>query len=100
MKQERTEGRKPEIQFLSVGGLPQWFGWIGVFLCYLAVGNAYADDYFDRITVASNGRLTRFDRDRITIYTDSIPFDAGDLRGSIESIAIAMGEENRRETAV
>ena len=92
MKQERTEGRKPEIQFLSVGGLPQWFGWIGVFLCYLAVGNAYADDYFDRITVASNGRLTRFDRDRITIYTDSIPFDAG-IYGEALSQSLSLWEK-------
>ena len=77
MRQEKKEGRKSVPQSLSIGGLSRLLSWIGLFLCYLAAGNAYADDYFDRITVASNGRLTRFDRDRITVYTDAIPFEAG-----------------------
>ena len=77
MRQEKKEGRKSVPQSLSIGGLSRLLSWIGLFLCYLAVGNAYTNDYFDRITVASNGRLTRFDRDRITVYTDAIPFEAG-----------------------
>ena len=77
MRQEKKEGRKSVPQSLSIGGLSRLLSWIGLFLCYLAAGNAYADDYFDRITVASNGRLTRFDRDRITVYTDAIPFETG-----------------------
>ena len=75
-----SQGKKVRIKFnlqsMSIGRLSQLFSWIGLFLCYLAVGNAYTDDYFDRVTVASNGRLTRFDRDRITVYTDPIPFEA------------------------
>ena len=77
MKQEKKEDRKPDFQSVSASSLGRVFIWIGLFLCYLAVGNAYTDDYFDRITVASNGRLTRFDRDRITVYTDAIPFESG-----------------------
>ena len=77
MRQEKKEGRKSVPQSLSIGGLSRLLSWIGLFLCYLAVGNAYTNDYFDRITVASNGRLTRFDRDSITVYTDAIPFEAG-----------------------
>ena len=80
MRQEKKEGRKSVPQSLSIGGLSRLLSWIGLFLCYLAVDNAYADDYFDRITVASNGRLTRFDRDSITVYTDTIPFEAGFTR--------------------
>ena len=77
MRQKKKEDRRLNLQSLSIGSLPQLFSWIGLFLCYLTVGNAYTDDYFDRITVASNGRLTRFDRDRITVYSDTIPFEAG-----------------------
>ncbi len=77
MRKEKIEDRKPEIPFLSIGRLSQWFGWICLFLCYSAAKTAYTDDYFDRVTVASNGRLTRFDRDRITVYTDTIPFESG-----------------------
>ena len=77
MRQEKRAARKLNFQFLSFGSLSRFFNWIGLFLCYLAVGNVYADDYFDRITVASNGRLTRFDRDRITVYTDTPPFESG-----------------------
>ena len=76
MRQEKKEGRRSVRQSLSIGGLSRLLSWIGLFLCYLGVGNAYADDYFDRITVASNGRLTRFDRDTITVYTDTVPFEA------------------------
>ena len=75
MRQEKKEGRKPEIQSLSISGLLRWFGWIGLLLCFMAAVNASADDYFNRITVASNGRLTRFNRDRITVYTDTPPFE-------------------------
>ena len=92
MRQEKTESRKPEIQFLSVGGLLQWFGWIGVFLCYLDVGTAYTDDYFDRITVASNGRLTRFDRDRIMVYTDNIPFEADSYQEAL-NLSLSLWEK-------
>ena len=40
--------------FPSIGGLSRLLSWIGLFLCYIvtdtiAAGNAYADDYFDRI---------------------------------------------------
>ena len=77
MRQKEKVGKKLNLQSLSIGSLSQLLSWIGLFLCYVAVGNAYADDYFDRITVASNGRLTRFDRDRITVYTDTIPIESG-----------------------
>ena len=76
MKQEKKEDRKLDLQSLPIRSLSRFFSWIGLFLCSLAAGNAYADDYFDRITVASNGRLTRFDRDRITVYTDTPPFES------------------------
>ena len=76
MRQEKKEGRRSVRQSSSISGLSRLLSWIGLFLCYLGVGNAYADDYFDRITVASNGRLTRFDRDTITVYTDTVPFEA------------------------
>ena len=76
MRQEKKEGRRSVRQSSSISGLSRLLSWIGLFLCYLGVGNAYADDYFDRITVASNGRLTRFDRDTVTVYTDTVPFEA------------------------
>ncbi len=45
-----------------------------VSVVYILIGNAVgADDYFDRITTASNGRLTRFDRASISVYTEAIP---------------------------
>ena len=89
MKQQKKDDRKINLQSLSVGSLSQLFGWIGLFLCHLAVGTAYADDYFDRITVASNGRLTRFDRDRIRVYTDTPPFEASDYKETLsESLAL------------
>ena len=56
---------------------------MGLFLCYIAVANAYAGDYFDRITVASNGRLTRFDRDRIMVYVDTPPFESSDYKETL-----------------
>ena len=44
-------------------------------MCIL-VGNALcAHNYFDRITTASNGRLTRFDRESISVYTEPIPLE-------------------------
>ena len=76
MRQGKKVGMKFNFQPISIGSLSQLFSWMGLFLCYFGVGNAYTDDYFDRVTVASNGRLTRFDRDRITVYTDTIPFEA------------------------
>ena len=76
MRQEKKQGRRSVRQSSSISGSSRLLSWIGLFLCYLGVGNAYADDYFDRITVASNGRLTRFDRDTITVYTDTVPFEA------------------------
>ena len=77
MRQKKKVGKKLNLQSTPIGSLFRLLSWIGLFLCYLAVANAYADDYFDRITVASNGRLTRFDRDRITVYTDTIPIESG-----------------------
>ena len=75
MREKQKPGGKLYLQPLFIGSLCRLFSWICLFLCYLAVDTAHADDYFDRITVASNGRLTRFDRDRITVYTDTIPFE-------------------------
>ena len=80
MKLEKTEDRKLNLQSLWIGSLSRLVSWIGLFLCYLSVGNAYADDYFDRITVASNGRLTRFDRERITVYVEAPPLEASDYK--------------------
>ena len=80
MKLEKTEDRKLNLQSLWIGSLSRLVSWIGLFLCYLSVGNAYADDYFDRITVASNGRLTRFDRERITVYAETPPLEASDYK--------------------
>ena len=57
MKQEKKEDRKLDLQSLPIRSASRFFSWIGLFLCSLAVGNAYAEDYFDRITVASNGRF-------------------------------------------
>lgn len=75
MRQKKKEGRKPRIQPVSIGESSRLFGCIGLLLCFITVVGASAD-YFDKITVASNGRLTRFDSDRITVYTDAIPFEA------------------------
>lgn len=75
MKQKK-EGRQSEIQSSSISGLSQLFGWIVLFLSPLAAVSADTDDYFDRITVAANGRLTRFDHRHITVYTDTLPFEA------------------------
>ncbi len=52
------------------------FGVIGGVVCIL-IGNAVcADDYFDRVTMASNGRLTRFDREVILVYREAVPLQA------------------------
>ena len=75
MGQKKKESRKPRIQSVSIGESSRLFGCIGLLLCFIAVVGASADDYFDKITVASNGRLTRFDSARITVYTDAIPFE-------------------------
>lgn len=71
------------LQSLSVDRVSHCLAWIGVFLSYLAVSTVYAEDYFDRITVASNGRLTRFDHDRITVYTDTPPLKTEDYRRAL-----------------
>ena len=83
MKQQRRDDRTLNLQSLSIRSLSQLFGWIGLFLCHLAVDTAYTDDYFDRITVASNGRLTRFEGDRIRVYTDTPPFEASDYKDTL-----------------
>lgn len=75
MSQAKIEANKYEPRSLSVDSAFRLFSWMGLLLCCLTVGKAYADNYFDRITVASNGRLTRFDRDCITVYTDTIPLE-------------------------
>ena len=80
VRQERREGRKPDVQL-------QFFGWIALVLCWLGVGSVCAADYFDKITVASNGRLTRFSGDRITVYADAIPFEA---RGYEEALSRSL----------
>ena len=83
MKQKQKEDEMLTLQSLSVDRVSQCLAWIGVFLSYLAASNTYADDYFDRVTVASNGRLTRFDHDLITVYTDTPPFEADDYRRAL-----------------
>ena len=75
MKQQKNENNKLTTRSLSINNSSQLLSWIALVLCCLTAGNSYADNYFDRITVASNGRLTRFDRDRITVYADTIPFE-------------------------
>ncbi len=76
MREKRRVGRNSSAHSLPINGLSHLFGWIGLLLCYLAVEGVCADNYFDNITAASNGRLTRFERDRITVYADTIPFEA------------------------
>ncbi|HIE26105.1 TPA: hypothetical protein EYP66_02335 [Candidatus Poribacteria bacterium] len=45
-----------------------------VYMIFLSFGiDVAADDYFNRITAASNGRLTRFTHSPITLYVGSIP---------------------------
>ena len=83
MKQTKKGGKQLEIQSLSIGELFRLRGWICLFLCCLAAGNIYADDYFDRVTVASNGRLTRFDHSRITVYADTPPFELEKYREAL-----------------
>ena len=83
MKRAKKADRKLDLQSISIGSRSQLFSWISLFLCCLSMNSAYADDYFDSITVASNGRLTRFDRDRITVYADTPPFDASDYKETL-----------------
>ena len=83
VREEKRAARKLNFQFLSFGSLSRLVCWTGLLLCYLAVSNADTDDYFDRITVASNGRLTRFDSDRVTVYTDTPPFEASDYKETL-----------------
>ena len=52
------------------------FGVIVGVVCILIGNTACADDYFDRITMASNGRLTRFDREVISISMEVVPLQA------------------------
>ena len=77
MREKQKTGGKLYLQPLSMGSLCRLFSWICVFLFSLVIDTVHAEDYFDGITVASNGRLTRFDRDRITVYTDTVPFEPG-----------------------
>ncbi|MCZ6679638.1 MAG: tetratricopeptide repeat protein [Candidatus Poribacteria bacterium] len=60
----------------SICRIVRLFGWMGSVLCCLIAGRADAEDYFDRITIASNGRLTRFERDLIMVYANTIPLAA------------------------
>ncbi|MCH8291290.1 tetratricopeptide repeat protein [Candidatus Poribacteria bacterium] len=47
-----------------------------VWFLYSLIGNGvYADDYFDRITAASNGRLTRFQQDVIMVHAEAVPLE-------------------------
>ena len=59
------------------------------YLCFVILllfgVSAAADDYFSRITAASNGRLTRFDHSPITIYVGSIPV-SGELKTEYQNI--------------
>ena len=55
-------------------------GLIGLVVCTLVGNDVCADDYFNRITMASNGRLTRFDREIILVYTEAIPLEADKAR--------------------
>lgn len=55
-------------------------GLIGLVVCTLVGNDVCADDYFNRITMASNGRLTRFDRELILVYTEAIPLEADKAR--------------------
>ena len=48
-----------------------WLLWM------LTINCVHANDYFDRVTAASNGRLTRFSRDTITVYADTVPLEHG-----------------------
>ena len=41
----------------------------------LALNCVHADNYFDRITTASNGRLTRFSHDTISVYANAVPIE-------------------------
>ena len=52
------------------------FGVIGGVVCILIGNTVCADDYFDRIAMASNGRLTRFDREVISISMEVVPLQA------------------------
>ena len=92
MKHAKTEDRNLGLRSLWIGNLSRSLSWIGLFLCYLAAINTYADDYFDRVTVASNGRLTRFDRNLITVYADTPPFEASDYN-EILSQALSLWEK-------
>ena len=89
MRQKKKEGRKPKIQSASIGGWFRLYGCVGLLLCHIAAVGASADDYFDKITVASNGRLTRFDGGRITVYTDTIPFESKNYEEALsESLSL------------
>ncbi|MFQ6042261.1 MAG: tetratricopeptide repeat protein [Candidatus Poribacteria bacterium] len=56
-----------------------------VYMIFLSFGiNVAADDYFNKITAASNGRLTRFTHSPITLYVGSIPV-SGELIAEYQS---------------
>ncbi|MBC8233878.1 tetratricopeptide repeat protein [bacterium] len=50
-----------------------YFQYLFCMIFLLSGISAAADDYFSRITTASNGRLTRFGHSPITLYVGSIP---------------------------
>ncbi len=95
MRQKKKVGRKPEIQSISIGGLSRLFGWIGLLLCFIAGVDAFADDYFDRITVTSNGRVTRFDSDRITVHTDTPPLKTGRYEEALNQSLWGKGTQGK-----
>ena len=55
-----------------MGGVQMaWLLWM------FAINCVHADNYFNRITVASNGRLTRFSHDTISVYANAVPLERG-----------------------
>ena len=92
MRKKQKAGGKLDLQSLSMGSPCRLFSWICLFLFSLATDPAHAEDYFDRITVASNGRLTRFDRDHITVHTDTIPFEPGRYEEALR-VSLSLWEE-------
>jgi len=59
-------------------------------LCCLIGNPVYAADYFDRITMASNGRLTRFNRGGITVYADAVPLEANLAKAYEQALTQAL----------
>ena len=92
MREKQKIGEKLDFQSLSMGSLCRLFSWICLLLFSLTIDTVHAEDYFDRITVASNGRLTRFDRDRITVHTDTLPFEPGGYAEALR-VSLSLWEE-------